>query len=316
MAQTVQIGKMNELELLRTDDKGGFLDAFSYGEVFLPLSQLPPDIAIGEKVNVFCYIDDGRLTVTAKRPKALLGELARLKVKDVTEGAAYLEWGIRKDLMVPFKEQRFVMKVDAEYVVYVTKDRFNRLYGSSKLNHFISDTLPKNSTLKVGDKVDIIAISKSLLGTKVAVNNSFYALLAKDEDVSQIKYGNKIRGVIQSIRPDRKVSVSLHALGQEGVVNAFDVVIMALEEHSGFLPLCDKSSPEEIEATLKMSKGKFKKVIGGLYKNHIIEIKDDGILLLKNNLPKNQEEDHTEVNTEKHAANESFDETFDSEKPF
>lgn len=283
MLETIEIGKMNELTLVRTDDKGGFLDAYNYGEVFLPLSQLPEDISIGDKISVFCYIDDGRLTVTAKRPRALLGEIAKMRVKDVTEGAAYLEWGIRKDLMVPFREQRFQMKKDAEYVVYVAKDRLNRLYGSSKLNHFISDTISPKSKLKVGDKVDIIAISQSPLGVKVVVENTFYALLSKDTNISEVKYGNKLRGTIQSIRPDRKVSVSLHSLGQEGVENAHDIIINALKENNGYLPYCDKSDPKDIERVFKMSKGKFKKVIGGLYKNRVIEIKDNGIFLCEIN---------------------------------
>lgn len=277
----VILGKMNDLPLVRTDDKGGFLDAGDYGEVFLPLSQIPADTAIGSCISVFCYLDDGRLTVTAKRPKALLGELARLRVKDATRGAAYLEWGIRKDLMVPFNEQRTEMHIDNEYIVYVTMDRDNRLYGTTRFNRYISDELSINSPLKVGDKVDLIAISQTPLGIKMVVNNSVYALLSAQEAQSaDIRFGTKIRGVIQSIRQDRRISVTLHALGQEGVKSAQDVVLEALKANGGTLPYNDKSDPAEIEREFKMSKGKFKKIIGGLYKDHLIVITNTGISLV------------------------------------
>lgn len=282
----VILGKMNDLPLARTDDKGGFLDAGDYGEVFLPLSQVPENTAIGDCIKVFCYLDDGRLTVTAKRPKALLGELARLRVKDTTRGAAYLEWGIRKDLMVPFNEQRNEMHVDDEYIVYIAIDRENRLYGTTRYNRYISDDLSINSPLKVGDWVDLIAISKTPLGIKMVMNNSVYALLnAHEAETSDIRFGTKIRGVIQAIREDRRVSVTLHQLGQDGVKSAQDVILDALKENGGSLPYNDKSDPTIIEKEFKMSKGKFKKIIGGLYKEHLIVITNTGISLVDlNNL--------------------------------
>lgn len=148
MSDSIALGKMNDLKLVRTDDKGGFLDAYSYGEVFLPLSQLPEEHPLGTIISVFCYMDDGRLTVTAKRPRALVGELAKMRVCDITEGAAFLEWGIRKDLIIPFREQVSRMKLDAEYVVYVAIDRMGRLYATQKFNKYVADIIPENSPLK------------------------------------------------------------------------------------------------------------------------------------------------------------------------
>ncbi|MEE1339967.1 MAG: S1-like domain-containing RNA-binding protein [Succinivibrionaceae bacterium] len=281
MSDSIALGKMNDLKLVRTDDKGGFLDAYSYGEVFLPLSQLPEEHPLGTIISVFCYMDDGRLTVTAKRPRALVGELAKMRVCDITEGAAFLEWGIRKDLIIPFREQVSRMKLDAEYVVYVAIDRMGRLYATQKFNKYVADIIPENSPLKVGDRVDLLAVSKTKLGIKVIVNNLFYALLPDDFSTKEIRYGMKFGGYIQSIRPDKKVGVTLHALGQEGVNNALDVVLNELKASNGFLPYHDKSNPEDIERVFKMSKGKFKKVIGGLYKNHQIEILPDGIKLIE-----------------------------------
>lgn len=281
MSDSIALGKMNDLKLVRTDDKGGFLDAYSYGEVFLPLSQLPEEHPLGTIISVFCYMDDGRLTVTAKRPRALVGELAKMRVCDITEGASFLEWGIRKDLIIPFREQVSRMKLDAEYVVYVAIDRMGRLYATQKFNKYVADIIPENSPLKVGDRVDLLAVSKTKLGIKVIVNNLFYALLPDDFSTKEIRYGMKFSGYIQSIRPDKKVGVTLHALGQEGVNNALDVVLNELKASNGFLPYHDKSNPEDIERVFKMSKGKFKKVIGGLYKNHQIEILPDGIKLIE-----------------------------------
>lgn len=281
MSDSIALGKMNDLKLVRTDDKGGFLDAYSYGEVFLPLSQLPEEHPLGTIISVFCYMDDGRLTVTAKRPRALVGELAKMRVCDITEGAAFLEWGIRKDLIIPFREQVSRMKLDAEYVVSVAIDRMGRLYATQKFNKYVADIIPENSPLKVGDRVDLLAVSKTKLGIKVIVNNLFYALLPDDFSTKEIRYGMKFGGYIQSIRPDKKVGVTLHALGQEGVNNALDVVLNELKASNGFLPYHDKSNPEDIERVFKMSKGKFKKVIGGLYKNHQIEILPDGIKLIE-----------------------------------
>lgn len=278
---TIELGKMNDLKLVRLDEKGGFLDAETYGEVFLPLSQLPPNPELGILVTVFCYIDDDRLTVTAKRPRALIGELARMTCKSALKGAAYLEWGIRKDLMVPFIEQRIPMKEGREYVVYVTMDRAQRLYGTTKFNKYISDEIPKNTSLKEGDACDIIAVAKTPLGIKVVVNNSFYAMLmhGSSVDTAELRMGVKTRGYILTIRKDRKVNVGLHKNGMAGVQNAGAMILDKLKANGGFLPFGDHSDPRAIEHYFGMSKSKFKKAIGGLYREQVIEITDDGVRL-------------------------------------
>lgn len=279
---SVIIGKMNNLPLVRTDDKGGFLDAEEYGEVFLPVSQIPEETKIGDCISVFCYLDDNRLTVTAKRPKALRGELAKLVVKDATEGAAYLEWGIRKDLMVPFREQRVPMRPGDEYIVYVAMDRDQRLFGTTKFNKYIADELPTNVDLKSGDKVDLIAVGKTPLGIKMVVNNFVYGLLSADEAArADIRLGTKIRGYIKSIRHDRKVNISLFAIGQAGVESATDIILNALQQANGFLPYNDKTDAAIIDRQFRMSKGKFKKIIGSLYKARKIVILDNGIELVQ-----------------------------------
>ncbi len=278
---TVDIGRMNNLPLVRTDDNGGFLSAGEYGEVFLPNSQIPEGIHIGDPVEVFCYMDDGRLTVTAHRPKALLGEMAKLEVKDVTPGAAYMEWGIRKDLMVPFKEQKPEFKVGDKVVVYVAMDRDGRLFGTTRYNRYISDFLPENSTLKAGDRVHLMPISKTPLGIKMVINNRYYGLLPSQLAVNNdVHYGVKLKGFIQSIRQDRKINISLYQGGQEGIQSASQFILSKLKEAGGHLPYNDHSDPKEIEAALGMSKGKFKKVIGSLYKERKILLDDDGITLL------------------------------------
>lgn len=279
---TVQIGKMNDLRLVRLDDKGGFLDAGAYGEVFLPLSQLPEKPEPGIVVSVFCYMDDDRLTVTAKRPRALLGELARMTCKSALRGSAYLEWGIRKDLMVPFTEQRMPMKEGRDYVVYVAMDREQRLFGTTKFNKYISDEMPSSCHLKEGEAVDLIAVAKTPLGIKMVVNNSFYAMLmhGSSNDGAEIRMGVKVRGYILTIRKDRKVNVGLHKTGIAGVQNSGSLILDKLKAADGFLPFGDHSDPASIEQYFGMSKGKFKKAIGGLYREHAIEITPDGLKLL------------------------------------
>lgn len=278
----VEIGKMNELAIVRVDDKGGFLDAGKYGEVFLPLSQLPENPAAGLTVEVFCYMDDGRLTVTAHRPRILLGEAGRLTVKDVTPGAAYLDWGIRKDLMIPFREQLNRLKPGDECLVYVAKDREGRLYATQKFDRFISETLPRGCKLKSGDRVELTVISHTPLGFKMLVNNSFYGLLAEKDalGVNLVK-GKRLKGYIHSVRRDFKVNLSLSGSGMTGVASSTDFLLRELALADGFLPYGDFSSPEEIEQRFHMSKGKFKKVIGNLYKLHRIELLDNGIRIIE-----------------------------------
>ena len=278
----VEIGKMNELALVRVDDKGGFLDAGKYGEVFLPLSQLPENPTPGLLVEVFCYMDDGRLTVTAHRPRVLLGEAGRLTVKDVTPGAAYLDWGIRKDLMIPFREQLRRLKPGDECLVYVAKDRDGRLFGTQKFDRFVSDTLPRGCSLKSGDRVDLTVISHTPLGYKMLVNNLFYGLLAEKDALGvDLVKGRRMKGYIHSIRRDYRVNLSLSGSGMTGVASSTDFLLRELALADGFLPFGDFSSPEEIEQRFHMSKGKFKKVIGGLYRMHRIELLENGIRIIE-----------------------------------
>ena len=278
---TITIGRMNNLRLVRTDDKGGFFDADGYGEVFLPRSQIPEDLKPDGRLSVFCYIDDGRLTITAKKPRVLLGELRRLKVRDVTPGAAYMEWGIRKDLMVPFREQNPEFKLGEYYVVYVDIDNEGRLFGTTRFNRYFSDYLPENSDLKAGDRVDLMPVAKTDLGIRMVVNNRYFGMLPSHLAVqNNVHYGVKLRGFIQSVRRDRKINICLYQGGQEGMDSAGGFILAKLREAGGHLPWCDKSSPEDIERNLGMSKGKFKKAIGALYKKKQILLDDNGITLI------------------------------------
>ncbi len=278
---TITIGRMNSLRLVRTDDKGGFFDADGYGEVFLPRSQIPEDLKPDGSLSVFCYIDDGRLTITAKKPRVLLGELGRLKARDVTPGAAYMEWGIRKDLMVPFREQNPEFKLGEYYVVYVDIDNEGRLFGTSKFNRYFTDYLPEDADLRPGDRVTLMPVAKTPLGIRMVVNNSYFGMLpAHLAAHNDVHYGIKLKGFIQSVRPDRKINLSLYQGGQEGVISAGGFILAKLREAGGHLPYSDKSAPEDIERALGMSKGKFKKVIGALYKNRQILLDDNGITLI------------------------------------
>ena len=280
MTDTPLLGKMIELEVLNITEQGAFVDAKDYGELFIPKSQLPLTLKISDLLRVFLYNDGTRILATARHPYLELGMLGRLRVNAIENGTCYLDLGIPKELVLPVSEQRQNICLGQEIIVYVAKDDYDRLYATQKYMHYFSD-LVEPHTYKKGEEVTVVAIGHTPLGYRVVVNDRHYGLLYKDEVRTPIKFGKRLKGYISKVRDDNKLDVTLSEMGASGIEHAASELLAMLNTAGGFLPFNDKSAPDEIEDYLHMSKGKFKKAIGNLYKRRLIEISHDGIRLLK-----------------------------------
>ena len=275
----IRLGSMNALTLLRRDDKGGWLDAEDFGEILLPMRQLPRDAKPGSAVKVFVYLDgDEELVVTGFKPYAQVGEFVGLKVVSASRVGAFLDWGLKKDLFVPAREQAQAMQVDKHYVVYLYLDREGRVAATSKLDRFLDEGWPE---YKPGDAVSILPCEHTPLGIKAVVDSRYWGILYRNELFGKVTTGREIRGFIKQVREDGKIDLTLNQPGQAGTETAAEKIMARLQKQGGFLPVGDKSSPEVIYQLFTMSKGTFKKAIGALYKQGQILIEDDGLRLVK-----------------------------------
>ena len=278
----IQIGTDNTLKILRDTKVGLFLGTETPGEeILLPNKYVPKEFTIGEEITVFVYLDhEERPVATTLEPYIYLNEFALLRVNYINEFGAFMDWGLEKDLFVPYKEQARPMEKGKRYLVYMYLDeKTNRLAASSKTNQFLS-----NDNLKVenGDEVDLIVSHITEAGINVIINERYKGLMYKDEVYDDsIRTGDRLTGYIKNIRPDNKIDVSLQKPGYANVEPNAEKILSELRANRGFLRLNDDSHPEDIKTVLKMSKKTFKKAIGALYKDRLIEIKDEGIYLVK-----------------------------------
>lgn len=277
----IAIGQYNTLTVLRDTKVGLFLGETPDDEgILLPNKYVPNDIKIGDSLVVFVYLDhEERPVATTLEPYVLLNEFALLRVNFVNQVGAFLDWGLEKDLFVPFAAQARPMEKGKRYLVYMFMDpKSNRLVASSKTNQFLSN---EELTVRVGDEVDLIVSHITDIGINVIINEQHKGLLYKDEVYDDaIRTGDRLRGFIKTIRPDQKIDVSLQAFGYQKVEPNAQYILDELKASRGFLRLHDNSHPEDIKSVLKMSKKTFKKAIGALYKDKLIEIKEDGIYLI------------------------------------
>lgn len=272
----ITLGTYNTLEILRDTSVGLFLGDGEGNDILLPNKYVPENYEIGQELTVFCYLDHSeRPVATSLEPDILVNEFQLLKVVEVNEFGAFMDWGLEKHLLVPFREQRDKMQEGHWYVVYCYLDQqSNRLVGSNKIDRFLSnDTL----SVKEDDVVDLLVSRKTELGYEVIINNLHKGLVYNNEIFKSISIGDNTKGVIKKIRPDHKIDVSLQPLGEKILEPAANKIYEQLMAHGGFLGLHDKSDPELIKEELQMSKKVFKKGIGTLYKARKIEIKNDGI---------------------------------------
>jgi len=275
----MEIGQYNTLTIARETKIGLYLTDGST-DVLLPLKYVPKQYAIGDEIIVFVYLDhEERPVATTLEPYILLDEFGLLRVNYVNQFGAFLDWGLEKDIFVPFKEQARPMEKGKRYLVYAYMDeKTNRIVASSKTNQFLNND---NLTVTVGDEVDLIISHITEVGINVIINDQHKGLLYKDEVFDDIKPGDRMIGYIKNIRPDHKIDVTLQKFGYSKVEPNAEKILNELRASRGFLRLNDNSHPEDIKTVLKMSKKTFKKAIGSLYKDKLIEIKDDGIYLVK-----------------------------------
>ena len=277
----LQIGRTCQLKVNRQVEFGFYLDGGEhYGEVLLPNGEIRPDIDvhIGEPLEVFLYLDtQERIVATTHMPLAQVGDFAYLEVAWVNNFGAFLHWGPLKDLFVPFREQKMKMMKGHSYIVHVHLDpETYRIMASAKVEHFLSQDFPPYRT---GDQVELLIWQKTDLGLKAIVDGRYGGLLYDTQMFRTLRTGDRVKGYISQVRPDGKLDLSLQCPGQRGVEDFSAQLLRHLQMNGGQTPLGDKSPAEEIYALFGVSKKVFKKAVGDLYRQRLIEISDTGIRL-------------------------------------
>ena len=274
----IEIGKFNELRFIKKTDAGLILTD-GEKEVLLPYQHAPEGVQAGDNLHVFVYIhSDGRLMATTETPLAMVGEFALLTVVDQNEQGVFMDMGIGKDVFVPEREQKRPMQTGQKYVVFLYTDEKNdRITASSRLSDFIDQD---EHDLEQGDEVNLLITEESDLGYSAVINQRYMGLLYHNEVFEDLKAGDQRRGFIKKIREGNKIDLSLQVIGFRHILDLKDSLMINLEEHNGSILLGDKSSPEDIYNRLKISKKAFKKAIGSLYKERLIEISDYEIKLV------------------------------------
>ncbi|NRB50450.1 MAG: GntR family transcriptional regulator [Saprospiraceae bacterium] len=276
----IQLGQYNSLKAVRSTRHGMYLADEEGREVLLPRKYVPKDISEEQVLEVFVFNDsEDRPTATTLAPKILLHQVAYLQVKQVNKFGAFLDWGLDKDLLVPFREQRSEMQKGKSYLVYLYEDEESqRLVATSKWYRFINN---EDLTVEQDQEVDLIVANSTNLGVNVIINHKHVGLVYKNEIFRRLRPGDHIKGFVKLIRPDNKIDIRLQREGYAHVEPNAEKILQILQINDGFLGLHDGSSPDDIRAQLEMSKKTFKKAIGALYKKKLIEIKAKGIYLVK-----------------------------------
>ena len=274
----LQIGKFNELEITHRVDFGLYLDGGEEGEILLPLRYATQDMKPGDKINAFIYRDsEDRLIATTEKPYAQVGDFAFLRVNATNNVGAFLDWGLPKDLLVPFREQKVRMVPGRSYTVYVyLDDETQRILASAKLQKFLDNKIPD---IKAGDEVKARIYQRTELGYKVIVNDLFSGLIYHNEIFSEVNIGELHHATVKTVRADGKIDLVLGKSTRNRVNDLADDILDYIEECGGRISLNDSSSPEEIRETFQCSKKDFKKAIGALFKAKQIVIENDGIRL-------------------------------------
>jgi predicted RNA-binding protein (virulence factor B family) len=273
----IKLGTFNQLEVVKKVDAGIYLRSNNI-EILMPTKWIPEGIKIGDTLTAFVYRDsDDRLIATTQQPFATVNTFAYLEVKQTNDIGAFLDWGIDKDLLVPFKEQQHRMYADKGYVVYVFVDEeTDRIVASSKLKKSIEyETID----LQEGESVNLLIYSETPLGFNAIINNRYSGLIYQNEVFEDLQIGDEIKGYVKTIREDNKIDLRIQKAGYELVDEVKQKILLELKKNNGFLPFHDNSSPEEIKQQFQLSKKSFKKAIGTLYKEKVILISDKGITL-------------------------------------
>ncbi len=277
----LQLGQTNILTILRGTSVGMYLGDEEGNDVLLPNKYIPENANVGDTIEVFLYRDsEDRVIATTLEPKIKLNGFAYLRVSAVSNIGAFVDWGLEKDLLIPFREQNSNrLREGDSTIVYLYLDELtNRLVGSCKINKFISKEVDE---LKRGNQVELLVYSETNLGLNAIINNKFHGLIYGNEVFRRVKLGTQTKGYIKNIRPDNLIDVSLEKIGYDSIDDNAQKIIETLEKNQGFLDLTDYSDPNYIMYRLEMSKKTYKKAVGLLYKQKKILIKEDGIYSIK-----------------------------------
>lgn len=276
----VAIGKVNRLTVLRLTEFGLFLDGKEQGDILLPRRYVSKDWKEGDELDVFLMCDsEDRIVATTEKPHAQVDEFVALRVVSVTGVGAFLDWGLSKDLLVPFREQKVKMREGAFYLVRIYLDRAsNRLVASSKLDKFLDKTPPE---YEPNEAVSLIIAAKTDLGYKAIVNGKHWGLIFENEVFQPLERGLHLQGFVKQVREDGKIDLALQKTGYERVGDLATEILLYLEESGGEMPITGKSSPEVIYACFGVSKKSYKQAIGALYKKRLIEFTEAGTKLVK-----------------------------------
>lgn len=274
----IKLGKYNQLEVVKEVDFGVYLNGDEDGEILLPKRYVPEGTKPGDILNVFIYLDmEERLVATTLQPYVQVGEFACLEVAWVNQFGAFLNWGLMKDLFVPFREQKMKMQKGKRYVVYVHLDEESyRIVASAKVEHFLSTEKPD---YQPGQEVEVLVWQRTDLGYKVIVENKFSGMLYHNEIFQPLEVGMRLAAFIKQVRPDGKIDLVLQQAGARKVDDFSEVLWQYIKDNDGFTPLNDKTDAEVIYHTFGVSKKTFKKAVGELYKKRRIVLKEDGIHL-------------------------------------
>lgn len=274
------IGRFNSLQVVKHTDFGLYLDGGADGEILLPKRYVPKDepCEAGDWLNVFIYLDsDDRPIATTLKPKAQVGDFASLKVVEINRIGLFLDWGLPKDLLLPHSEEKRPLQVGDYCVVYLYLDqRTRRITATARLDRHL-DRTPAH--YQAGQAVDLLIVEPTPLGFKAIINGQHWGLIHKNEAFKFLRGGMHEQGYIKEVRADGKISLSLQPVGQEARDALSEQILARLKEENGVLAVSDKSPPELISRLFGVSKGNFKKAIGGLFKQGLIQIHDDRIEL-------------------------------------
>lgn len=277
----MEIGKINKLKAARTTDNGCYLMDAEGSEVLLPNAYVTKDLKLGDEIEVFVYKDnEERPVATTLAPKIQVDKFAYLQVMDVNKAGAFMDMGVVKQLMIPYSEQPVKMETGESYVVFcLLDDETDRLIGSAQLEDFI---FTEEIDLEEGQEVDLLIYKRSNLGINVIVNQMFQGLIFHSDVHKRVNIGDEIKGYMKTIREDGKLDILLQEPGYRNVIDkTTQGVLDILKKHGGKFPYHDKSNPDDIRRVFGMSKKAFKKALGNLYKNRMVELSKTGTKLLK-----------------------------------
>ncbi len=273
-----QIGQMNRLKVIKSLEFGLYVDAEDLGEVLVPKRYAPNNAEVGQMIDVFIYLDSqDRLVATTDKPLAYVGEVAYLRVNQVNRTGAFLDWGMPKDLMVPFAEQRVPMEAERSYCVYLYIDNSGRVAASSKLSLYLHE---KNGDFKSGQEVRLQVVSRSDLGYTAVINGTHLGLIHNSDILQPLRMGQKLKGYIKGIRPDHKINLRIQRHGAAARDELGERILAFLAENNGESDLTDKSTPEAIFSVYRTSKANYKKTLGRLYKAKKITLSAEKITLV------------------------------------